>query len=82
MQRVTLKGIKRRGLAAWKARDWWNTRRVRIWSDEHRAWWRPNGNGYTTAEAGAGVYDFPDAYDRTKHCGPEKRICFFAVRAI
>lgn len=79
MERVTLNGIKQRGLVNWKAREKWLHRRVRVWSEEHRAWWRPTGNGYTTAEAGAGVYDFADAYERTKHCGPEKRIEFFFV---
>lgn len=32
-----------------------------IWSHEHRAWWRPNQRGYTTAFDQAGVYSCEDA---------------------
>ena len=28
-----------------------------IWSNEHRAWWGPNGGGYRTSLADAGRYD-------------------------
>jgi hypothetical protein len=51
-------------------------KRVRIWSDEHRAYWRPNGNGYVVERAGAGVFTVFEAYNRTAHCGPEKHIWF------
>lgn len=49
---------------------------VLIWSDEHHAYWRPGGNGYTAIRAKAWVLPFEDAYLRTRHCGPEKRIEF------
>lgn len=54
---------------------------VLIWSDEHRAWWRPDRCGYTTIRDRAGVYSFDDAWDATHHCGPEKRIVFEVVAA-
>lgn len=53
---------------------------VRIWSGEHRAWWRPSGAGYTTELAAAGVYGLRQAYEATRHCGPEKRIRYHVVR--
>lgn len=56
-------------------------RRVRIWSGEHGAYWRPNGAGYVSEQAGAGIYRFEEAYRSTRHCGPEKRIAFEFVRA-
>lgn len=82
MKRVTLIGIQRRGLSNWKAREWWNRRQVVIWSAEHCAWWRPKAQGYTINDDEAGIYDFADAYERTKHCGPEKRIMFYEARRV
>ena len=35
--------------------------RVRIWSYEHGAWWRPNSMGYTTDVARAGLYSPEEA---------------------
>jgi hypothetical protein len=32
-----------------------------IWSNYHRAWWRPNSAGYTTDIRGAGRYSRADA---------------------
>jgi hypothetical protein len=32
-----------------------------IWSNEHRAWWRPDRCGYTTAIENAGRYDRAEA---------------------
>lgn len=79
MKRVTLNGINRVGLSKWRAREWWLRHKVYIWSAEHGAWWRPDASGYTVAIEGAGVYDFADAHERTKHCGPEKRIEYRAL---
>ena len=54
---------------------------VRIWSGEHRAYWRSMGNGYSWDTEEAGVFDFEDAYNRTNHCGPEKKIIFHIVES-
>lgn len=51
---------------------------VRIWSGEHRAWWRANRSGYCSDVAGAGVYPFEDAWQASQHCGPEKQIAYAA----
>ena len=32
-----------------------------IWSFEHCAWWKPNGNGYTTYPDKAGVFSYERA---------------------
>jgi hypothetical protein len=77
LRRVTLNGIKRVGLSNWKARKWWIGKRVRIWSAEHCAWLRSKADGYTTKDDEAGLWDFPDAYDKTKHCDPKKRIMYY-----
>lgn len=34
-----------------------------IWSNEHRAWWRPNSMGYTIHRAAAGRYTWAEALD-------------------
>ena len=34
-----------------------------IWSNEHRAWWRGGGNGYTVQVSQAGLYSEADALD-------------------
>jgi hypothetical protein len=49
---------------------------VLIWSDEHKAWWRPDAAGYTTVRDNAGRYHIEDARKRTAHCDPEKGIRF------
>jgi hypothetical protein len=79
MKAVTLNGIKRRGLAEWKSREWWCRQNVLIWSREHCAWWRDMGKGYTDKMTEAWLVDFPTAYDYTKHCGPEKQIMYYAL---
>jgi hypothetical protein len=76
---ISLNHIKRIGLVEWRNRGWWIGRNVRIWSQEHRAWWRPEGHGYTGDKEQAWVIDFPTAYDQTKHCGPEKKINYCAL---
>lgn len=55
-------------------------KRVLIYSREHGAFWRSNGCGYVTTRNGAGVYRFDDAWSRTRHCGPEKKIMFLEAR--
>ena len=50
--------------------------RVRIYSAEHRAWWRNTGQGYTLNPFKSAVWDVRDAFNRTSHCGPEKQIQF------
>lgn len=54
----------------------WVGKQVRIWSNQWCAYWRAGGAGYTTDEAQAGVFSFEDAYQRTKHCGPDKMITY------
>lgn len=60
-------------------------KKVSIWSGEHKAWWRAKGCGYTLGEIdengddGKGVYLFEDAWRRTHHCCPRKKICYLIV---
>jgi hypothetical protein len=55
---------------------------VRIWSEEHLAYWRRGvdgrsaGGGYTNRKTEAGMVPLPEAYALTRHCGPEKEIWF------
>lgn len=79
MKSVSLVHIKRVGLTEWRNREWWCRHNVRIWSQEHCLWWRPDGKGYTSEDSEAWVVDFPTAYDHTKHCVPEKGISYFAL---
>lgn len=55
---------------------------VLIWSGEHRAWWRANGNGYTTVREDAGVYTRDDAIRRTAHCDAGKLISIQPTAAL
>jgi len=49
---------------------------VRIFSAEHSAFWRGEGNGYTEFASVSKVWLCKDAVARTRHCGPEKKIQF------
>ena len=53
--------------------------RIRIYSAEHQAFWRGSGNGYTDDATVSDIWDCVVAFERTKHCGPEKRIQFVGV---
>ena len=55
-------------------------RYVLIRSQEHGAWWRPDGRGYTTLMDQAGVYTAEEAWQSTGHCGREKQIVYYEVR--
>lgn len=77
-ERLALNDIRTVGIAGWEAAPFLG-RPVRIWSDEHRAYWREGGAGYTAQPHQAGVYTFNDAYSRTRHCGPEKGIVYEIV---
>jgi hypothetical protein len=55
--------------------------RVRIYSAEHGLYWRKSGQGYTANSAESDVWTCGEAFLRTRHCGPEKRIQFVAVKS-
>jgi hypothetical protein len=74
--RLTLRGIKRAGGTACVKFSRFLGHKVLIRSGEHSAWWRPDAAGYTDDRTQAGIYDFLDAYERTVHCGREKRISY------
>jgi hypothetical protein len=57
----------------------WLGRKVQIYSAEHASYWRANGQGYTLIKAEAGIYDFHDAWDRTSHCDPSKKIRYVHI---
>lgn len=48
----------------------------RIWSNEHRSYWRAGGFGYCSSALHAGVFALEDAYKMTSHCDPDKEICY------
>ena len=72
-----LTSMKRKGGERTKAK--FAGKRVRIWSGEHRAWWRPGGCGYTTLIENAGIYSFEDAWRASAHCCQTKQIYYVAV---
>jgi len=53
--------------------------KVRIYSEEHHSWWKPNELGYTTDILQAGIYDVDDAWYATKHFPAEKKVSFEEV---
>jgi phosphopantetheinyl transferase (holo-ACP synthase) len=53
--------------------------KVRIYSAEHRAYWRGTGQGYTNIEDESHIWSLKDAYKKTNHCGPEKQIQYINV---
>ena len=75
--KLTLNGAKRSKTQAFRIR--FLGAKVRIWSGQWHAWWRDNGNGYTDEIGEAGIYAFADAWRRTHHCGPEKKIEYHSV---
>lgn len=77
-KRLALEHIKACGIDADAALPF-HERTVYIWSEEHRAYWRPDSAGYTTEIESAGLYPFEKAYDTTRHCGPEKKIYYELV---
>jgi hypothetical protein len=48
--------------------------RVRIWSVEHSAFWRPGGCGYTVHREAAGTWVSQDAFANVRHCDRDKAI--------
>ena len=50
--------------------------KVRIYSVEHGAYWRPEASGYTQCRVTAGVFTFEGAVKRTMHCDASKGIEF------
>ena len=54
-------------------------KRVRIWSGEHMAWWRPNSRGYTDCECQAGIYTMDEAWATSSHCCKKKKIVYQEV---
>jgi hypothetical protein len=58
---------------------------VRIWSEQHRAYWRRaetgGGAGYVGGGRSAGVWPLKEAFLLAGHCGPEKQIWFEFVPA-
>ena len=56
--------------------------RVRIWSGQWGKYWGTHYNGYTSDRHQAGIYFATDAYEHTKHVGPEKEIYLEPVNAL
>ena len=55
---------------------------VKIYSNEHKAFWRGKGNGYTLKPEESDTWTCEEAFKRTQHCGPEKQIQFVDFRKI
>ena len=54
--------------------------KVKIYSAEHMAYWRGKGNGYTNIESESDIWTCEDAFNKTRHCGPEKKIQFVEAK--
>ncbi len=52
---------------------------VRIYSAQWSAFWRGTGQGYTSDSAESAVWAIEEAFECTRHCGPEKKIQFVAA---
>lgn len=52
---------------------------VHIWSAQHGMWWATDGAGYASDQRHAGTFTMQDAWARTSHCGPEKRIVYVSM---
>jgi len=50
--------------------------KVRIYSAEWELFWRGNGNGYTSDPSESNIWNCEEAFNKTKHCGAEKKIQF------
>ena len=53
--------------------------KVRIWSGQWGAWWRPDGAGYTERKEHAGIYGIDSAWACVSHCGREKKISLLSL---
>lgn len=54
---------------------------VRIFSGEHKSYWRRNGYGYTPNVVLAGLFEFEEAWRRLDCFGEDKKIEIEVVRA-
>ena len=52
---------------------------VRIYSREHKAYWRGTGQGYTIIPNESTILSIRKAFKMTRHCGAEKQIQFIKV---
>lgn len=55
--------------------------KVRIYSCEHQAYWRGTGQGYTTDPSESDILTMEDAFEKTRHCDPEKKITFVNAKS-
>jgi hypothetical protein len=52
---------------------------VKIFSSQWGYYWRKTGQGYTPNPHESQTYTIAEAFAKTKHCGPEKKIWFIYV---
>jgi len=52
-----------------------------IWSEEHKAWWRPDSAGYSQSMQGAGLYTFEEAHRIARNANAGGTFCEVAVLA-